>query len=638
LITASRVGIVEEKDEKVREMRKADKILSLIQERGKKDLPVERVYRLLFNRDLYLKAYGKIYRNKGAMTHGVTDETPDGMSLEDIDSIIEAIRYERFQWLPVRRVSIPKKNGKKRPLGLPDWSAKLVQEVIRLILEAYYEPRFSEHSHGFRPQRGCHTALREIYYKWSGTVWFIEGDISKCFDHLSHELLLKELREHFHDERFIRLIEGLLKAGYMEDWTYNETLSGTPQGGIVSPILANILMDKLDKFVETTLIPQYTKGTKRQKNQEYHKLLKKSHRQLQKGSPEEAERLRRQAQTMPSLDTHDPNFRRLRYVRYADDFLLGFIGPKAEAEEIKQQLRTFLQEQLKLELSEEKTLITHAKSEAARFLSYEITTIHDDAQRNNRGDTFGNRRNINGIIGLRIPRDILEAKCREYERKEKAKNRAELIHLSDYDIVKTYQLEYRGVANYYQLAYNMKTLNKVKYVMETSLLKTLAAKHKSTVNAMASRYKARMTVDGKSYAVLQVIQPQPDKKPLIATWGGIPLIWNIRATIEDQPSQWYAPYSELEQRLLNNICGWCGSQDIEMHHVRAMKDLHEYPGRPKPEWVKRMIALRRKTIPLCRSCHMDVQYGRPMRREPISLEEFKALQKEATKKLLMQGR
>jgi group II intron reverse transcriptase/maturase len=225
-------------------MRKADTILALVQERGKKGLPVERVYRLLLNQDLYLKASGKIYRNKGAMTHGVTEETPDGMSLERIDFIIEALRYERFQWLPMRRVYIPKRNGKKRPLGLPEWSSKLVQEVIRLILETYYEPRFSEHSHGFRPGRGCHTALREIYYTWPGTVWFIEGDISKCFDNLNHEILLEELREHFHDERCIRLIEGLLQAGYMEDWTYNETLSGTPQGGIVSPILANILMDK----------------------------------------------------------------------------------------------------------------------------------------------------------------------------------------------------------------------------------------------------------------------------------------------------------------------------------------------------------------------------------------------------------
>src|SRR5438105_11194949 len=204
-------------------MRDAETIIGLLQERGKKGLPLERVYKLLFNRELYLKAYGKIYRNKGAMTHGVIEETPDGMSMEKIDSIIEALRDERYQWLPARRTSIPKKNGKKRPLGMPVWSDKLVQEAIRLILEAYYEPQFSEHSHGFRPERGCHTALREVYDNWRGTGWFIEGDISQCFDNLNHELILNTLQERIHDGRFINLIRELLDAGYMEDWTFNET-------------------------------------------------------------------------------------------------------------------------------------------------------------------------------------------------------------------------------------------------------------------------------------------------------------------------------------------------------------------------------------------------------------------------------
>src|SRR5205823_176992 len=246
-----------------RVMRPANTILELIGKRGEKGLPLERVYKLLFNKNLYLQAYGKIYRNKGTMTHGVTDETPDGMSLTKIDAIIEALRYERYQWLPARRTCIPKKHGKKRPLGMPVWSDKLVQEVIRLILEAYYEPAFSDHSHGFRPERGCHTALREIHYHWSGTTWFIEGDISQCFDKLNHEMLLHSLSEHIHDGRFINLIRELLDAGYMEDWTFHQTLSGVPQGGIVSPILSNILLDKLDKYVETVLIPMYTKGTNR---------------------------------------------------------------------------------------------------------------------------------------------------------------------------------------------------------------------------------------------------------------------------------------------------------------------------------------------------------------------------------------
>src|SRR2546421_6907155 len=195
-------------------MRTTKTILELIGNRGKRGVPLERVYKLLFNKDLYLMAYGKIYRNTGAMTHGVTDETPDGMSLEKIDAIIEVLRYERYQWLPARRTYIPKKDGKKRPLGMPVWSDKLVQEVIRLILEAYYEPQFSDHSYGFRPQRSCTTALREIYYNWPGTTWLIEGDISKCFDKLDHELLLETRSERIHDGRFINLIRKLFDAGY----------------------------------------------------------------------------------------------------------------------------------------------------------------------------------------------------------------------------------------------------------------------------------------------------------------------------------------------------------------------------------------------------------------------------------------
>jgi group II intron reverse transcriptase/maturase len=619
-------------DRKVRVMRTVKTILELIGKRGEKRLPLERVYKLLFHKDLYLQAYGKIYRNKGAMTHGITDETPDGMSLEKIDAIIEALRYERYHWLPARRVSIPKKNGKKRPLGILVWSDKLVQEVVRSLLEAYFEPQFSDHSHGFRPQRGCHTAFREIYHTWSGTTWFIEGDISQCFDKLNHELLIKTLEEKIHDGRFIRLIQKLLDAGYMEDWTFNQTLSGVPQGGVVSPILANILLDKLDTFVENVLIPQYTRGTKRKGNPEYRALLRKSQRQRKRGNIERAEELRKHAQMMPSAMTNDPDYRRLRYVRYADDFLLGFIGPRAEAEEIKQQLRTFLHEQLKLELSEDKTLITHAVSEAARFLGYEVTMLQDDTKRTKR-NTRGVEamcRSVNRHIGLRVPKDRIEAKIKRYMRNGKAIHRNELVERSDYTIVMEYQLEFRGMANYYRLAHNLSHLSKLKWVMETSLTKTLASKHKISVSKVYKEYGAKLVVDGKEYKGLQVIIPKPDKKkkPLVATWGGISLKWDVKATLEEQPPQIFNKRTELVQRLLADFCELCGSDtDVEVHHVQAMRKLHEYPGRPKPEWVKRMIALRRKTLLLCKRCHEAVEHGRPITWQIISLDEIKERRK-----------
>jgi len=609
-------------------MRNADTILGLIRERGSKGLPLERVYKLLYEKDLYLKAYGKIYGNKGAMTHGVTGETPDGMSLDKIDAIIEALRYERYQWLPARRVYIPKKNGKKRPLGMPVWSDKLLQEVIRLILEAYFEPQFSDHSHGFRPERGPHTALRDIYHKWHGTTWFIEGDISQCFDRLDHTLLLNALGEHIHDGRFNALMRDLLDAGYMEDWTYNETLSGVPQGGVVSPLLSNLLLDKLDKFVETVLMPKYTKGEKRRINPKYRRLVSQAFKEKRMGNAGKARSLRKQFQRLPSYEPNDPNFRRLRYVRYADDFLIGFIGPKSEAEEIKQQLEVFLRDELKLELSQAKTLITHAISEAARFLGYEVSTLHEDAKQTTQRDTGTSSRSINGGIGFRVPRDVIEEKCKDYMRDGKAMHRTELMEKSDYEIVMTYQLEFRGIANYYRLAYNMAKLAKLGMVMKRSLVKTLAIKHQRSTRHINRKYRATIAIDGKEYQTLQASITREGKDPLVATWGGVSLAWDMKAALNEKPSRIHWARTELEQRLLAEVCELCGStENVEVHHVRAMRKLHEYPGREKPKWVKRMIALRRKTMPVCDSCHEDIHAGRPLRRRTIELKEVKTLQR-----------
>jgi len=618
LIKGGRTGIGKFQDTEVCAMQETDVYLGLVRERGRKGLPLERVYRQLFNRNMYLKAYGKIYRNSGAMTHGVTDETPDGMSLSKIDAIIELMRYEKYQWLPARRTYIPKKNGKKRPLGMPVWSDKLVQEVLRQILEEYYEPQFSNKSHGFRPERGCHTALREIYYNWHGTTWFIEGDISQCFDKINHEKLLEIIKENIHDGRVINLISEMLEAGYMEDWTYNETYSGTPQGGIISPLLSNILLDKLDKYVENVLIPKYTKGEKKTQNREYHQLMDNARYQFRIGNKERGMEMRKQAQEMPSREPNDPEYRRLKYVRYADDFLLGFIGPKEEAEEIKQQIRKFLQEEIKLELSEEKTLITNARTEAARFLGYEIVTLQKNEKR--KMTVRGTKcRTINGVIGLRIPLSVLQEKRERYMEKGKAIHRVELINDTDFTIIATYQSEYRGIVNYYKLAYNMRTLDHLKWTMETSLTKTLARKLKITVTKVYRKYEVNLNVDGKTYKGLRVVISREGKDPLIAEWGGIPLKWDMEANLENQKKRMWGGRTELEKRLLAQECELCESTDqVEVHHIRALKDLNTYNGREKPDWVKNMAARRRKTLVVCRTCHENITYGRPTARKKSS--------------------
>jgi group II intron reverse transcriptase/maturase len=604
----------------------ADTYLGILRERGKRGLPVNRVYRQLFNRELYLKAYGRIYRNNGAMTRGITDETVDGMSLEKIETIIEALRHERYRWKPARRVWIPKKTGKKRPLGITTWSDKLVAEVVRLILNAYFDIQFSDHSHGFREGRGCGDALRDIYHTWKGCAWIIEGDISDCFGSLSHELLISLLSEKIHDGRFIRLVKQLLDAGYLEDWKFNQTLSGVPQGSIVSPILSNILLNRLDHFVETVLIPQHTRGEKRRKNLAYHRLMEQAENRFKRGLTKQGQQLRKAAQYLPSKDPQDPNYRRLRFCRYADDFALGFIGPKEEAEEIKRQLATFLREELKLALSEEKTLITHARSQAAKFLGYEVTILHNDRKRSRitRGNTQRSfdQRSINAGIGLRIPWTVLVDKCARYMKRGKPIHRPELENESDYTIISTYQLEYRGIVEYYRMAYNLHTLSRLKWVMQQSLAQTLAHKHKTSVRKIYKKYQTEIEVDGKRYKVFQAIVPREGKKPLVATWGGITLTWDMQAIIEDRPQWKWSGRSELEKRLLAQVCEVCEAtrltDQIEVHHIRALKDLNTDDGREKSRWAKIMAARRRKTLVLCRTCHDDLHAGRPLKERHIS--------------------
>jgi group II intron reverse transcriptase/maturase len=591
-------------------MRNAETLLGLLQERGSQRLPLERVYRLLFNPALYLMAYGRIYRNAGAMTPGSTRETVDGMSLVKIEAIIDALRHERYRWTPVRRVYIEKPHStKKRPLGVPTWSDKLLQEVLRLILEAYYEPQFADCSHGFRPGRGCHTALRDIYQTWTGTVWFIEGDIAHCFDRLDHAFLLKMLGEQIHDGRFLRLIRGLLDAGYLEDWHFHQTYSGTPQGGICSPILANIYLHRLDSYVTDTLIPRHTRGVHRRKHRAYFNLLAQAYRDRKRGNYKLAAQRRKRAQALPAYDSNDPMYRRLRYARYADDILLGFIGPKSEAEEIKRNLGAFLREALHLDLSEAKTLITHARTEKARFLGYHIHTLQEDTQRDQR-----DRRTLNGRIGLRVPEDVIERRCRSLMSHGKVRHRPELLHDSDFTIMSCYQTEYRGVVNYYRFAYNLTSLNKWKGVMQYSLVKTLANKFQMPVSRVYRTYRTSIVVDGVPYTGLQVIREREGKRPLVATWGGISLKWRVQAPLTDQLRPLWNGRSELEQRLLAQVCELCGSTDqVQVHHIRALKDLQKYPGRDKPPWVVRMAARHRKTLVLCRSCHHDVHAGRPLR-------------------------
>jgi len=596
-------------------MRNADTLLNIYQQRGSRGLPLERVYRHLFDPELFLRAYGKIYRNFGAMTQGTTVETVDGTSLQKINTIIDLLKAERYRWTPVRRSYIEKQDGsgKRRPLGIPTWADKLVQEAVRTLLEPYYEQRFSDLSHGFRPERGCHTALNAVRTQWTATVWFIEGDIKGCFDNIDHAVLLEIIRRNIHDGRLLNLLDGLLKAGYMEDWRYHDTLSGTPQGGIISPLLANIYLNELDRFVEDALLPAYNKGGTRHHavNPEY---LRNQHqlaaaRRRKTPDIDRIRSLKSERRKLPSKDPRDPDYRRLRYIRYAADFLLGFVGPKEEAAEIRDRIGEFLEHKLKLTLSAEKTLITHAQDEKARFLGYEVKVTRNGNLLDERG-----RRTTNGRIALLMPQKVVRKYRDRFSSEGKITHQTNLLQDKDYTILQRYQGVLMGLYNFYCMAVNVsRRMNDIKWILETSLTKTLAHKLRCRVTSIYEKYQ--MTIlDSK---MLRVVVERPGKKALVSVFGGIPFVRKPEGMglVDQTPSlAWHLPAnkrSEVVQRLLADKCELCGMEGpTEAHHIRKLADIDRPGRRPKADWEKVMAARKRKTLMVCGRCHDGIHAGR----------------------------
>lgn len=597
-------------------MLNAQKYLEIVRSRGERKLHLERVYRLICKRDLFLAAYGKVYANKGATTPGIDpNDTVDAMSLKRIEAIITDLKAGTYKWQPVRRTQIAKKGkvNQSRPLGLPGWNDKLVQEVIRMVLEAYYEPQFSDNSHGFRSGRGCHTALEAIRTNWTGTTWFIEGDIRGCFNEISHTVLLDIIKRDIRDQRFWKLLKGMLKAGYLEEWTYHKTYSGVPQGGICSPIMSNIFLNELDHFVENELIPEYTKGCIRARNPEYRQLSKRMRKAKKAGDIDAYKRLQKKRRQIPSKHPHDPNYRRLKYCRYADDWLLGFTGPKTEAMEIKERIKQFLQS-IELTMSEDKTLITHAVEDRARFLGYEVHV----ARNNNRitqyqptGLAKRKARSANGRIMLSVPREVTSQYKRRCSQNGKPQQRTALLNNSDYEIVMTYNMEFQGLVNYYILAQNVaKRLYPARYAYLQSLVKTLAAKHKKNISWVYRNFYHRLD-NGKKAIKVTIPREQP-KAPLITTFGAKPIRYAKRIAITDEKPRSFPLQAEIVQRLLADKCELCAStEQIEVHHIRKLADIKKkYRGRPHPpRWAVFMMQRNRKTVVVCRKCHEQIHSG-----------------------------
>lgn len=593
-------------------MRSPERVLNSLNEHSKdSSYKFERLYRIQFNEELFYVAYQKIASNGGSTTKGSDGRSIDEMSLARIETLIASLKDESYQPHPSRRVHIPKKNGKTRPLGIPAFEDKLVQEVVRMILEAIYEGHFETTSHGFRPKRSCHTALLHIQKTFSGAKWFIEGDIKGFFDNIDHDVLVGILRERISDDRFIRLIRKFLKAGYVEDWTFHNTYSGMPQGGIVSPILANIYLDKLDKYVKE-YIRHFDMGTKRRPGKESNDLAnerKRTVRKLKKvkdGTEKAAlvarlKAIEQERAAFPSGDEMDGSYRRLKYIRYADDFILGIIGSKEDVLRIKEDIKSFLSESLALELSEEKTLITHT-GKSAKFLGYEITVTRTNHQRRDvQGRlrrTYGKRVRLN--VSMATLRDKLleygamEIKLRNGKEVWKPKCRSGLIFNDDLEILDRYNRETVGFCNYYLIANNCVVLHNFRYIMEYSMYKTFAGKYRSTVRKINKKYRRNKLFTVK-YEQKGVIKSRTFYK---TSFKRRTTAFNGSCDIE--------PYSiadvsrtNLTDRLKAEKCELCGATGkLIMHHVRNLKDL-----KGKESWKRLMSARKRKTIALCPSCH-----------------------------------
>ena len=583
----------------------------------------QRLYRNLYNPDFYYLAHKNIYANKGSMTAGVDGITMDNMSDSRIEKIISSLKDYSYQPKPARREYIAKKNNskKKRPLGIPSGDDKLVQEVVRIILESIFEPNFSKSSHGFRPKKSCHTALKQIHDTFTGAHWFVEGDIEACFDSFDHHVLIELLRKRIDDEAFIALMWKFLKAGYMEQWKYYKTYCGTPQGSGISPILANIYLDGLDKYMEQYKIGfDVGSSRSRQRSHEYHAAsyqVEKYKRDSQKiwDSLDDTEKkcradalksLQRNMRSLPAAVAKDSGYKAIQYVRYADDFIIGVIGSREDAQKVKDDVKQFLADTLKLKMSDEKTKITHT-SERARFLGYDITVSREqNAIKKSDGRT---QRCHSYVVKLLVPREKWVAKLLEYKAMKvvltdtgaerfKALHRGKLINKSDIDILSAYNAEIRGLYNFYSIANDSYKIGIFANVMKYSMYKTFANKYRTNVHVIKARYikNGGFTVgyQTKSGDKQAVFYNQGFKRKLETMTGEVSLLPQY---------QKYDGFNSLKTRIKLGLCELCGAKtpNISLHQVKRLKDL-----KGKTAWEILMLERRRKTLAVCPECHSKI--------------------------------
>lgn len=479
-----------------------------------------------------------------------------------------------------------------------------------MILESIYEPNFDKRSHGFRPNRSCHTALKQISSEFTGVIWFIEGDIQGCFDNIDHEILLNILGKKIKDSKFLNVIRQFLKAGYVENWKYHNTYSGSPQGGICSPILANIYLNELDrKFeeiksrfdVNRTEIktPEYRAMDNEMKKISYwidhtedkyerEKLIEK-HKQLKK--------------EIHKIPCRPQTNKKFTFVRYADDWLAGVCGTREECEILKAEIADFLNTELKLTLSEEKTLITHS-SEKVRFLGYDISVRRSQEIKGYKmkNGKWRKSRSLHQKVALAIPhtekiekfmfakKAIIQKENGEF----KPVHRTALLNQSDSEILEQYNAEIRGLLNYYNLAVDYHTLDYFCYLMEYSCLKTIANKHKSSVRKIIDQYR-----DGNTWSISYETK-EGTKKMRPVKIANCKRGEATDTVFKRTKFNWK---STIRQRLNAGVCELCGTKHADLYEVHVVRNLNELGD---SDWENAMKTKRRKTLVVCNKCHSKI--------------------------------
>lgn len=602
-------------------MRNPIEVLTNLTEKSKdKTYKFQRLYRNLYNPEFYWLAYRNIYANKGSMTPGVDGYTISGMSEGRIEGIIAVLKDHSYKPNPARREYIKKKNNpeKKRPLGISSANDKLVQEIIRMILEGIFEPTFSNKSHGFRPNRSCHMSLLQIQDTFTGVRWFVEGDIEACFDSFNHHVIIELLRRRIDDEPFIALMWKFLKAGYAEQWEYHKTYDGVPQGAGISPILSNIYLNELDNYMEDYKaefgIGQARTRKKNPQYNRYNKIINKTKKKYAEiwdkiSDSEKKIRIRELKTIKAEKRIHSPyvvkdeNYKAIQYARYADDFIIGVIGSKTDAEKIKYDIKQFLSDKLKLRLSEAKTKITHT-AEKARFLGYDITVSRNQSlKKRSDGRLFRSR---SYKVRILVPREKWVSKLQEYKafkivknetgkERYKALHRGKLINRSDIEILTVYNAEIRGFYNYYSIANNAYHVGKFANIMKYSMLKTFANKYRTKVSQIKRRY-----VKGKIFTIEYATKK--GMKTSVLYNGGFKRKDNALTSEVSLLPQYrrYDRLNSLKMRVKLGICELCNKKDdnIMLHQVKKVKDL-----KGKTEWECLMIDKRRKTLAVCPYCY-----------------------------------